>query len=393
MRIVDEQSSSARMIHSGPEDLRAQGPISTHAYARQYSNALGSGAGAAAAAAAGGEEGSGGIPTDPVLDAVKPSTTRSRTENTKYAAKTLLIGGIAGCTAKTMVAPLDRVKILFQTHNRKFVRYAGTHFGLVKAGAAIYREYGVRGLFQGHSMQLARIFPYAAIKFMTYEQLKVALGRRVGDQHLRNFLAGSLCGIISVTVSYPLDMIRVRMAYITPTPGAPAERVRTVVGMIYREQAHRFGVLNFFRGFPLSLMGIVPYGGVSFLTHEYLTALARSRFADIAAAPPSTHKARRRRRKTPELKAWAELTAGGLSGAVAQTASYPFELIRRRMQIAGAHHPSQRASAVQIARDVWKSAGPRGFFVGLTIGYVKVVPMFAVSFYTYEKLKVLLDLE
>ncbi|KAJ1750906.1 coenzyme A transporter [Coemansia sp. RSA 989] len=301
-------------------------------------------------------------------------------ENTSYAVKTLIIGGIAGCTAKTVVAPLDRVKILFQTHNAHFAKYAGTHFGLLKAGAAIYRKYGVRGLFQGHSMQLARIFPYSAIKFMTYEQLK---------------MASSLCGIISVSVSYPLDMIRVRMAYITPESGARAERVRVVARMIYQEQAHRFGLFNFFRGFPLSLVGIIPYAGVSFLTHEYLTSLARGRFAAVAAMPADAQQAQvhRRRRKKPELRAWAELTAGGLSGLFAQTASYPFELVRRRMQIAGAHSPSARVSAVQIARSVWEQAGVRGFFVGLTIGYVKIVPMFAVSFYTYEKLKALFDLD
>ncbi|KAJ2824915.1 coenzyme A transporter, partial [Coemansia erecta] len=311
-----------------------------------------------------------GLPSDSVVEKA-----RTPTENTQYAAKTWIIGGIAGCTAKTFVAPLDRVKILFQTHNAHFTKYAGTHFGLFKAGAAIYREYGIRGLFQGHSMQLARIFPYAAIKFMTYEQLKMRLGKRIHDQHIRNFLAGSLCGIISVSASYPLDMIRVRMAYITPTAGARAERVRVVAKMIYREKAHQFGILNFFRGFPLSLMGIVPYGGVSFLTHEYLTALARGRFADIAALPAGSRQTHRRR-KVPELKAWAELTAGGISGVIAQTASYPFELVRRRMQIAGAHSPSTRASAIKIARDVWSSSGARGFFVGLTIGYVKVVPMF-----------------
>ncbi|KAJ1852529.1 coenzyme A transporter [Coemansia sp. RSA 720] len=329
-----------------------------------------------------------GLPANSIAD-----TTKTFTEKLQYLAKTLVVGGVAGCTAKTVVAPLDRVKILFQTHNAKFTKYTGTHFGLFKAGAAIYREHGVRGLFQGHSMQLARIFPYAAIKFMTYEQLKMILGRHVHDQHVRNFLAGSLCGVISVSVSYPLDMIRVRMAYITPTAGVRAERVREVAKMIYQEKAHQFGIFNFFRGFPVSLMGIVPYGGVSFLTHEYLTALARSRFASIAVLPASTRQEGSRRRKVHELKAWAELTAGGISGAVAQTASYPFELVRRRMQIVGAHSPSTRSSAIQIVRDVWGSAGLRGFFVGLTIGYVKVVPMFAISFYTYEKLKAVFDLE
>ncbi|KAJ1937046.1 coenzyme A transporter, partial [Linderina pennispora] len=220
------------------------------------------------------------------------------------------------------------------------------------------------------------------------------LGRHFSDAHLRNFLAGSLCGVISVAVSYPLDMIRVRMAYITPDGRRQRQSVTQVAKLIYREKAYRFGLFNFFRGFPLSLMGIVPYGGVSFLMHEYFMELARTRFAHIATLPPAERKpSTDRRRKVKELKNWAELTAGGLSGVFAQTASYPFELVRRKMQIAGAHDPNRRASAVTIAGDVWRKSGVRGFFVGLTIGYVKVVPMFAVSFFTYEKLKAIFDLE
>jgi solute carrier family 25 protein 16 len=41
--------------------------------------------------------------------------------------------------------------------------------GLVHATGRIYRTNGFRGLFQGHSATLLRIFPYAGVKFMTYD--------------------------------------------------------------------------------------------------------------------------------------------------------------------------------------------------------------------------------
>jgi solute carrier family 25 protein 16 len=41
--------------------------------------------------------------------------------------------------------------------------------GLIHASGRIYRTNGVRGLFQGHSATLLRIFPYAGVKFMTYD--------------------------------------------------------------------------------------------------------------------------------------------------------------------------------------------------------------------------------
>jgi len=46
----------------------------------------------------------------------------------------------------------------------------------------------------------------------------------------------------------------------------------------------------------------------------------------------------------------------------------------------------------ETMRRIWLERGIKGFFVGLTIGYVKVVPMVAVSFYVYERSKWLLGI-
>lgn len=42
-----------------------------------------------------------------------------------YVVRSGLAGGIAGCAAKTLIAPMDRVKILFQTGNPEFSQWAG----------------------------------------------------------------------------------------------------------------------------------------------------------------------------------------------------------------------------------------------------------------------------
>lgn len=47
----------------------------------------------------------------------------------------------------------------------------GTWTGAFRAGKDIYKHNGTRGLFQGHSATLLRIFPYAAIKYMCYDQI------------------------------------------------------------------------------------------------------------------------------------------------------------------------------------------------------------------------------
>lgn len=69
-----------------------------------------------------------------------------------------------------------------------------------------------------------------------------------------------------------------------------------------------------------------------------------------------------------------DLGCGAVAGAVSQTASYPFEVVRRRMQVGGARG-GQGISWRESVRGIMASRGWRGLFVGLSIGYVKVIPM------------------
>jgi solute carrier family 25 (mitochondrial carrier protein), member 16 len=53
----------------------------------------------------------------------------------------------------------------------KVILLSGTWSGAFKVVATLYREGGVRTLMQGHSATLLRVFPYAATKFMAYDQI------------------------------------------------------------------------------------------------------------------------------------------------------------------------------------------------------------------------------
>ncbi|KAL8807291.1 MAG: hypothetical protein Q9182_000796 [Xanthomendoza sp. 2 TL-2023] len=325
-------------------------------------------------------------------------------QNLDYVLRTGLAGGLAGCAAKTLVAPLDRVKILFQASSPQFAKYTGSWFGVVTAMRDINRQDGMRGLFRGHSATLLRIFPYAAIKFLAYEQFRALLiPSNQYETPLRRLFSGAFAGMTSVLVTYPLEVIRVRLAF--ETKNEARSSLGGICKQIYHERpivkppnsavlgdavpalpTPRSGLINFYRGFSSTLAGMLPYAGTSFLAHD--TAGDWLRLPTIA--PYTTTPNSKNPSAPPILKYWAELIAGGFAGLVSQTASYPLEVVRRRMQVGGAVGDRHRLGMAETARTVWRERGWRGFFVGLGIGYFKVVPMAAVSFYVYERGKVML---
>jgi solute carrier family 25 protein 16 len=54
------------------------------------------------------------------------------------------------------------------------------------------------------------------------------------------------------------------------------------------------------------------------------------------------------------------------------------------MQVGGLTRPDRWLRPDEIIRAIWTAGGWRGFFVGLSVGYLKVVPMTAVSFAVWQ---------
>lgn len=196
-------------------------------------------------------------------------------------------------------------------------------------------------------------------------------------------------GVASVFFTYPLELIRVRLAYQTKTTERTS--LREVIRLIYQEGhqppirgaattlpgqpvsatpqkellSSRIPVVKtfvpFYRGFSVTLIGMVPYAGVSFLTYGTLKRHISSYIPMMA-----------------DHKTLSDLTCGAVAGAVSQTASYPFEVIRRRMQVGGVKGGTGSLSWKDAVLRIWtegKGKVGRGFYTGITIGWLKVVPM------------------
>ncbi|RKP18133.1 mitochondrial carrier [Rozella allomycis CSF55] len=253
----------------------------------------------------------------------------------------LLSGGIAGCFAKTAIGPLDRVKILFQTSNPHYKHHSGTFSGVFKVARDIYCTQGLKGLFRGHSVMIIRIFPYSATNYLAYEQFKKLLYNTERPSVFRRILAGSMAGACAVSITYPLDTLRARMA-----SQVKAHEILPLHSLIRKMATeNRYPWSSFYKGFLPSLYGILPYAGVSFFTYET--------FKNLLKGPGNDFPVHKR------------LFCGMIAGSVAQTASYPLDVVRRRLQMQGiTSHLPNYIGTFHAIRTIIQTEGIRGLYVG-----------------------------
>jgi len=306
-------------------------------------------------------------------ESIKDKTSRD------YIVRSLIAGGIAGSVAKTVTAPLDRVKILFQGSNSTYRQFSGSVFGAFRAVQYTVQNEGIYGCYKGHGAMLIRIFPYAAINYMAYEQYKrIILPSDSSLYHpLSRLVAGSLAGATSVTLTYPLDFVRTRLAYQVKT-----RRYQGILHVL-SDTIKNEGVLAIYKGFGPTILGIIPYAGISFSTYETLKILTNQHFKENVIDPT-----------TKSFKIRYKLLFGAIAGAMAQTVAYPLDVIRRRMQLYGlsTELPLYRNSFHAIM-SILKADGFKGLFVGLSINYIKVAPSMSISFVTYEAMKKILGIQ
>ena len=159
----------------------------------------------------------------------------------------------------------------------------------------------------------------------------------------RRLTAGALAGITSVVMTYPLDITRTRLSVqsssiaslrppsskasssiptstttsASPTTPAGKRQPPKLPGLfptivhIYRTEG---GIVALYRGIVPTVMGVAPYVGLNFAVYEH----ARKVVTPKGQKDPT---------------AIGKLVAGGISGAVAQTLTYPMDVLRRRFQV------------------------------------------------------------
>ncbi|KAG8457300.1 hypothetical protein KFE25_001037 [Diacronema lutheri] len=265
-----------------------------------------------------------------------------------HAARVLIAGGVAGLVSRTVVAPLERTKILFQVQGLSVsppgqpLRYRSVAQSL----RAILEKEGLRGWFKGNGANCVRIIPMSALQFYAFDVLTQQItesGSSSALTPLQRLWAGALAGAFAQTITYPLDFMRARLTE---------------------------GVRSLYRGLVPSLVGIMPYVGVDFMVYGTLREwLPR----DAATGEPGTG---------------AKLMAGAVAGAAGQTVAYPLDTVRRQLQVQDVKvkYPDvpKYRGLVDCFFGIVRRDGMRGLYRGIWPNYLKVAPSISIQFVIFE---------
>jgi len=376
------------------------------------------------------ETASGALPSSSSLQVASPDVWRM-----------VLAAGVGGAVARLAVAPLERAKILIQTYpaSRPPLRFRGAlrlildpRYTQPPWGGVLYRH--TRGLFVGNGLNMLRILPVLAVQVFLYQYLRdhalrplapafpfsptspssspsaatasgptdartttwaLNLGASMPPPphsttlppgplplETKHMLAGGLAGVAANLLFHPLDTLRARITAQTASSRPYPEGVWQATLYIWKQEGPR----AFWRGATPCAVWAFLYIGINYTCLAFLAPLAlhRHRHSSLPLARPTDPLSAPS--SPPPSSAILSVLA---AGAVAQSIAYPFDLLRRRMQLGwGEGLKLERKGIFTSLSSLWGQAkmavregrGLRGLYRGYPVVLLKVLPTTVVSY-------------
>ncbi|KAI1812673.1 mitochondrial folate carrier protein [Poronia punctata] len=292
------------------------------------------------------------------------------------------IGGLAGGSVATLtVHPLDIVKTRMQIHRSNAATSQNLTTMSVIRGltrtpdplASLYR--GLTPNLLGNASSWASFFFFKSRIESAILRLK---GRRAGDRAALSprdyFVASGLAGMCTQVLTNPVWVLKTRM--LSSDRGAVGAYPSMWAGAAHLLRTE--GWTGFYRGLGIGLFG-VSHGAVQFAVYDPLKKMyISSRLRDGDDDGNGNANALMTNEATLVLSSVSKLVAGAVT--------YPYQVIRSRLQNYDADERFGRGIR-GVARRTWREEGPRGFYRGIIPGVVRVMPATWVTFLVYENTK------
>lgn len=240
----------------------------------------------------------------------------------------IFFGGLAGIFSKTLTTPIERLKTLRQ-NKLDDLNYR-------KGGALryIFKHEGIRGLFKGNIINCIRTFPQTATQYGTYQLAKNMLP--IKNKTILDMSSGALAGLTSMTVVYPIELVRTRYIMQTQINKPIIHNLSSGLKHIYE------GDKKFYRGWKSSVLRVAPLLALNFTFYNKLNDLNKNNNKLISCL------------------------CGSISGILSLSLWYPPEIWNRRMQLQNFYkdYPVYK-NIPDVIKQMYKNEGFKSFYIGL----------------------------
>ncbi|PSN62586.1 mitochondrial carrier [Corynespora cassiicola Philippines] len=272
-----------------------------------------------------------------------------------------LFAGAVGGVAQVL---LDIVKVRLQTTQQ--------YSGAADAAAKIYKNEGAMAFYKGTLTPLIGIGACVSVQFGAFHYARRAFEASNTLKHnthelsyAQYYASGAFAGIANTVLSSPIEHIRIRLQ---TQPHGAGRLYNGPIDCVKKLSAHQGVLAGVYRGTAVTYLREAQAYGVWFTAFEYMMNSDAAR-NNIDRKDIST------------LKVAAY---GGLAGEALWISSYPFDVIKSKMQSDG-FGPNQKYSSMRDCfAKTWRAEGAAGFWRGIGPTLLRAMPVSAGTFATVE---------
>jgi solute carrier family 25 (adenine nucleotide translocator) protein 4/5/6/31 len=288
-----------------------------------------------------------------MAEKVAPKAPPAKKGKLEQLASDLVIGGSIGAVSKTIMAPVERVKLLLQTMDSNPEVLAGRvarYNGIGDCFSRVHSEQGMKAFWRGNLVNCLRYAPQQGSALAFNDFLNNAFPKYdKPEEFWKGFgvklFSGGLAGAIANTICYPFDFARTRLASDLGKGGAKYKGIMDCIVSTVKAQ----GVTGLYTGWSVTVAGAFVYRAGQlgcFKQIQDLNPYAKDRGS---------------------LGALSSFLAVTAARTVVMPFNYPFDTVRRRMMLESEKSLEQRVykGSFDCARKVFEKEGFNGMYKGM----------------------------
>jgi len=309
----------------------------------------------------------------------KPSVIKPKKGKLEQLGSDLLIGGTIGAISKTVMAPVERVKLLMQTQDSnpdvisgKVQRYKS----IVDCFTRVKAEQGFWAFWRGNLVNCLRYAPQQGSalafndllnKLFPIYNSKTDFWKSVGSK----LASGGLAGALANTICYPFDFARTRLASDLKKGQGQFKGIWDCIWTTLKNQ----GITGLYTGWTVTVLGAFVYRAGQLGLFKQIQDL------NPYQADKGT------------IGAVSSFVAVTTARTVIMPFNYPFDTVRRRMMLESEKPIASRVykGAIDCFFQVLKKEGLRGMYKGMVPELFRGVGG-SVVIVAYDRIKIIFNI-